>query len=154
MRSVAIVSGYFDPLHIGHLDYLEMASLLADELVVIVNHDDSAALKKGRAFQPAEERLRIVESLACVTYAVMQSPKDAGSVVETIREIVAEDPFAKYWFANGGDRHNKEIPEAAICDALNVKIVDGLGDKIRSSSEIVRGATPDEDAWRWKPLDT
>ena len=128
MKKVIAVSGYFDPLHVGHIDYLEMASRLGDELVVIVNSDHQAALKKGKSFMEEADRVRIVGSLKCVDKAVLSIDTDR-TVCESLR-MVAPDVFA-----NGGDRANHEIPEAKVCRELSIEIIDGLGDKIRSSSE-------------------
>ena len=63
---IVAVSGYFDPLHVGHIEYLEMAKSLGDKLIVIVNNDNQAALKKGKSFMNEEDRLTIVASLKCV----------------------------------------------------------------------------------------
>ena len=128
MKKVVAVSGYFDPLHVGHIEYLEMAAKLGDELVVIVNNDTQASLKKGKSFMEESDRVRIVQALKCVDRAVLSVDTDR-SVCESLR-LVAPNVFA-----NGGDRANHEIPEAKICRELSIEIVDGLGDKIRSSSE-------------------
>ena len=128
MKKVVAVSGYFDPLHVGHIEYLEMAAKLGDELVVIVNNDTQASLKKGKSFMEESDRVRIVQALKCVDRVVLSVDTDR-SVCESLR-LVAPNVFA-----NGGDRANHEIPEAKICRELSIEIVDGLGDKIRSSSE-------------------
>jgi cytidyltransferase-like protein len=124
---VVCVSGYFDPLHVGHLEYLEKAKQLGDILYVIVNNDLQAALKKGKSFMPEQERLRIVRSLACVDAAILACDRDR-TVCETLR-IVRPDAFA-----NGGDQTNASIPEAPVCHELGIELIDGLGDKIQSSS--------------------
>ena len=59
--SIACVSGYFDPIHIGHIEYFKLAKQSADQLMVIVNNDEQATLKKGRAFMPADERIKIIQ---------------------------------------------------------------------------------------------
>ena len=121
-------SGYFDPLHVGHIEYLEMAKSLGDKLVVIVNSDVQAKIKKGKAFMREEDRLKIVKSLKCVDEAFI-SIDNNSSVCESLR-------LAKpHIFANGGDRKQEEIPEAEVCEELGIEMVDGLGDKIRSSSD-------------------
>lgn len=129
---VVCVSGYMDPLHVGHLEYLERAKALGDHLVVIVNNDEQARLKKGRAFMPAAERLRLIRSLQMVDSAVIACDKDR-TVCETLK-MVRPDIFA-----NGGDQTNESIPEAAICKELGIELVDGLGDKIQSSSWLLAG---------------
>jgi D-beta-D-heptose 7-phosphate kinase/D-beta-D-heptose 1-phosphate adenosyltransferase len=127
------VSGYFDPLHVGHLEYLEQAAALGDKpfftkLVVIVNTDKQASLKKGKSFMKEEDRLKIVRALRCVDEAFLAVDEDQ-TVCESLR-LCKPDIFA-----NGGDRTEEEIPEAKVCKELKIEMVDGLGQKIRSSSE-------------------
>ena len=125
MKLIA-VSGYFDPLHIGHLEYLERAKSLGDRLYVIVNNDHQATLKKGKAFMKEGERLRVVRALQCVDAAVLAVDKDR-TVCETLRSVRPDV------FANGGDQTNTSIPETGVCEALGIELVDGLGEKIQSS---------------------
>ena len=122
-------SGYFDPLHVGHIEYLEKAKSLGDKLVVIVNNDEQARLKKGEPFMSQEDRLKIVKSLKCVDEAFISIDTDS-SVCRSLRLCVP------HIFTNGGDRKEEEIPEAEVCRELNIEMQDGLGDKIRSSSQI------------------
>ena len=126
--TIVVASGYFDPLHVGHIEYLEKAKQLGDELVVIVNSDVQAKIKKGRAFMREEDRLKIVKSLKCVDKALI-SIDNNNSVCESLRLV------KPHIFANGGDRKEDEIPEAEVCRELGIEMVDGLGDKIRSSSD-------------------
>ena len=121
-------SGYFDPLHVGHIEYLEKAKQLGDKLVVIVNSDVQAKIKKGKAFMREEDRLKIVKSLKCVDEAFI-SIDNNSSVCESLRLV------KPHIFANGGDRKQEEIPEARVCEELSIEMVDGLGEKIRSSSD-------------------
>ena len=125
---IVAVSGYFDPLHVGHIEYLEMAKSLGDKLIVILNNDNQAALKKGKSFMNEEDRLTIVASLKCVDNVFLSIDQD--------RNVCKSLSFLKPdIFANGGDRANKEIPEAKVCDELGIALVDWLGTKIRSSSD-------------------
>tara|TARA_E500000331_G_scaffold322061_1_gene336701 strand:+ start:360 stop:764 length:405 start_codon:yes stop_codon:yes gene_type:complete len=126
MKIVAI-SGYFDPLHVGHLEYIKLAKKFGDKLVVIVNNDYQSKLKKGKSFMSESDRLEIVKSIIWVDDAIISIDKD-GTVCKSI-EFIKPDIFA-----NGGDRKNKEIPESKICNNLGIKMIDGLGEKIRSSS--------------------
>jgi len=123
-----VASGYFDPIHVGHIEYLEMAAKLGDRLVVIVNNDEQAVLKKGAPFMTAEDRLKIVSSLRCVDEAFLSIDTNS-TVCESLR-VLQPDIFAK-----GGDRFMNEIPEAVVCREMGAEIVDGLGMKIRSSSD-------------------
>mgnify|MGYP001442984125 FL=1 len=123
------VSGYFDPIHIGHLDYLELAKKLGDKLVVIVNNNHQCKLKKGKPFMDELDRMRIVESLGIVDEVFLSIDSDR-SVCKSLEEIKPDI------FANGGDRATSEVPESVVCKKYNIKMVDGLGDKIRSSSSM------------------
>ena len=128
MKIVA-TSGYFDPLHVGHLECLELASELGDKLVVIVNSDYQAKLKKGKAFMNENDRMKIVAALKCVDEVFLSIDKDK-TVCASLEKIKPDI------FANGGDRKNYEIPESGICKKYDIKIIDGLGEKIRSSSDL------------------
>ena len=126
---IVATSGYFDPLHVGHLECLEMAKELGDRLIVIVNSDLQAKLKKGKSFMNENDRMKIVSALKCVDHVFLSIDKDK-SQCESLRHI-QPDIFAK-----GGDRMSDEIPESKVCKELGIDIVDGLGKKIRSSSKI------------------
>lgn len=126
MRIIA-ASGYFNPLHKGHVEYLERAKTLGDSLIVIVNNDFQVKLKGSTEFMDEQERLMIVRSLRCVDMAILAVDRDP-TVCKTL-EIVRPHIFAK-----GGDRFTYEIPESKICRDLGIAIVDGLGDKVQSSS--------------------
>ena len=130
---IVCVSGYFDPFHVGHLDYLENAKRLGDHLLVVVNNDEQAKQKKGKSFMPEEQRLRIVRALKIVDQAILSCDKNR-TVCDTLR-CVRPDIFA-----NGGDQTNDSIPEAAICKELGIQLVDGLGDKVQSSSWLIQNA--------------
>ena len=123
------VSGYFDPIHIGHLDYLELAKKLGDKLVVIVNNNHQCKLKKGKPFMDELDRMRIVESLGIVDEVFLSIDSDR-SVCKSLEEIKPDI------FANGGDRATSEVPESVVCKKYDIEMVDGLGDKIRSSSSM------------------
>ena len=130
--SIACVSGYFDPIHIGHIEYFKLSKKCADKLMVIVNNDDQAKLKKGTHFMPAYERIKIIQELKCVDYVVMSV--DTDRIVCKTLEIVEPKPT---YFCNGGDQNNNNIPEADICNKLNIILLDGFGDKIQSSSWLI-----------------
>ena len=130
MKIIA-VSGYFDPLHVGHIELFKLAKALGDKLIVIVNNDKQTEMKKGKYFMPAEERKKILEELQCVDEVFISIDKDR-TVCESLKKVHPDV------FANGGDRHNYEIPEAKICREFGIEIVDGLGDKIQSSSDLIK----------------
>ena len=126
---VVAVSGYFDPIHVGHLEYLKLAKQLGDKLIVIVNNDKQAILKKGKSFMNEKDRMEIVSALQCVD-EVFLSIDDDKSVCKSLEFLKPSI------FANGGDRSLSEIPETAIIEKYSIKMVDGLGEKIKSSSKI------------------
>jgi len=126
MKVVAI-SGYFDPIHVGHLEYINMAKKLGDKLVVIVNNNYQCELKKGKPFMDEKDRVVIVSNLKNVDEVFLSIDKDK-TVCASLEKIKPDI------FANGGDRKNYEIPESHICKKYDIKIIDGLGEKIRSSS--------------------
>ncbi|NVJ64207.1 MAG: adenylyltransferase/cytidyltransferase family protein [Flavobacteriaceae bacterium] len=133
-KKAIIVSGYFNPIHKGHLEYFNNAKALADELFVIVNNDRQRALKGSKEFQKEDERIIIVSNIKAVNKVILSIDKDR-TVCATI-EMIANDYGADYElaFANGGDQNNNSIPERAVCEEMNVALIDGLGDKIQSSS--------------------
>jgi len=133
-KKAIIVSGYFNPIHKGHLEYFNNAKDLADELFVIVNSDFQRALKNSKEFQKEDERLFIVQNIKAVDKAIISIDKDR-TVCDSI-EIIFKTLGEQYQlgFANGGDQDNNSIPEAPICKELGIQLIDGLGDKIQSSS--------------------
>ena len=137
-RKMIMVSGYFNPIHKGHLEYFNNAKALADELLVIVNSDFQRNLKGTKEFQKEAERLFIVQNIKSVDRAMLSVDKDS-TVCESIRAVF--ETFGKEYqlgFANGGDQNNNSIPEAPICKELKIQLIDGLGDKIQSSSWLLK----------------
>ncbi len=128
MKTVAI-SGYFDPIHVGHLEYITEARKLGDKLIVIVNNNHQCVLKKGKPFMDEKDRVIITSSLKDVDEVFLSVDHDK-TVCKSL-ELLKPDIFA-----NGGDRKNYEIPESAICKKYNIQIIDGLGEKTRSSSDL------------------
>lgn len=134
MSKIVCVSGYFDPIHVGHLEYFKFSKKIGDKLMVIVNNDDQAILKKGKPFMPCEERIKIIEELKCVDYVVKSIDKDR-TVCETLRTV---EPKPTY-FCNGGDQNNNTIPEGDVCIERGIELRDGFGEKIQSSSWLIKG---------------
>ena len=128
MKKVA-VSGYFDPLHVGHLEYLKLAKSLGDYLIVIVNSNYQCEIKKGKPFMDENDRLEIVRNLKMVDEVFLSIDQDK-TVCKSLEKIRPDI------FANGGDRSTGEVPEKVICNKYKIKMIDGLGEKIRSSSDL------------------
>ena len=137
-KKAVIVSGYFNPIHKGHLEYFNNAKSIADELFVIVNSDFQRNLKGSKEFQNQEERLIIVSNIKAVDKALISIDKDR-TVCATLEKIAND--YAKYYdlaFANGGDQNNDIIPEKSTCEKFGISLIDGLGDKIQSSSWLLK----------------
>jgi|TARA_A100001011_G_scaffold315422_1_gene334049 cytidyltransferase-like protein len=133
-KKVIIVSGYFNPIHKGHVEYFNNAKAICDELYVIVNNDYQRELKGSKPFQDEEERLLIVSNIKAVDKAVLSVDLD-GTVCKSIRQL--SDQYGKEYdfaFANGGDQNSDNVPEIPICKELGIELIDGLGEKIQSSS--------------------
>jgi len=139
---VIAASGYFDPLQVGHIEYFRNAKRLGGYLVVIINTTEQTLQKKGYEFMPLEQRMRIVIDNRYVDEVLSSVDRDT-SVCKSL-ELIRPDIFAK-----GGDRFAKEIPESPICADYNIKIVDGLGEKIQSSSDLVLNAIHAYKKRRW-----
>ena len=129
---IIIVSGYFNPLHKGHIDYFNNAKSLGEKLFVIVNNDSQRRLKGSQEFMDEEERLLIVNELNIVDKTFMSIDQDR-SVCLTLEKLYKE--YSKNYqiiFANGGDQNNNSIPEVSICKKYGISLIDGLGEKIQS----------------------
>jgi cytidyltransferase-like protein len=143
LKKAIIVSGYFNPIHKGHIEYFKNARTNGDELFVIVNSDLQLELKGSKEFQDENERVFIVESLRLVDKCFLSIDNDR-TVIESIKMIF--DKFGNQYdlaFANGGDQNNDTIPERPICEELGIKLLDGLGDKIQSSSWLLKKTNED-----------
>lgn len=139
MKKAIIVSGYFNPLHKGHIEYFNLAKKAGDELFVIVNNDHQRALKGSKEFQMEDERVFIVSNIKSVDKVFLSIDKDR-TVCETIRHIHSQLGDSYHLaFANGGDQNNQSIPEVPVCQELGIELIDGLGDKIQSSSWLLKG---------------
>jgi len=133
-----IVSGYFNPIHKGHIEYFNKSKALADEMFVIVNNDLQRALKGSKEFQQEQERVFIVSNIKSVNHCILSIDQDR-TVCKTIEKIALD--FGEDYdlsFSNGGDQNNDTIPERSICDQMGITLIDGLGDKIQSSSWLLK----------------
>ena len=133
-----IVSGYFNPLHKGHLELFEKAKASGDELWVIVNSDIQRELKGSKEFMLEDERLLIVSAIGIVDKVLISIDKDKTQCA-TLRDLV--DKYSseyELYFANGGDQNNDSIPELTVCKEKGIDLLEGLGDKIQSSSWLLK----------------
>lgn len=134
MRKVVITSGYFNPIHIGHINLLREARQTGDFLVVIVNNDEQVTLKSSTRFMNQNERVEIMKSLKYVDEVFLSIDKDE-SVCESLKFIAKLYKEDNLFFVNGGDRCAENIPEVVVCEKLNISLVDNVGGgKIQSSS--------------------
>lgn len=147
---VVIVSGYFNPLHGGHLDMIEAARALGDKLIVIVNNDQQQLLKKGKIILDEKSRLRLMCALRDVDGAVLSLDEDMGQA-RTLRKIREMYPEDKLLFANGGDRdpnkHALPENENQTCIDCDIQTVFGVGShevEKRDSSTRINQATGHE----------
>jgi len=132
-EKVVIATGGFDPVHSGHILYLQAAKRLGDILVVGVNSDDWLIRKKGKAFMPFEERATIVSSINGVDHVIDFDDTD-GSAKDAIRRVRLHFPDAQIIFANGGDRSKTNIPEMDIVDDDIIFLFGVGGDNKKNSS--------------------
>ncbi len=143
MKKIVITSGFFNPVHIGHINLIREAKNLGDFLVVIVNNDYQVKLKGSMPFMAEQERIEIIKALRYADDVVLSIDKD-GSVIESLKMVAKKYLPAgrqvpvELFFAKGGDRNSGNIPELAVCKEHNIKIVDGVGGgKVQSSSGLL-----------------
>lgn len=131
-----IVSGYFNPLHDGHLDMIENARAMGDYVIVVVNNDVQQMLKKGKIILDENTRIRIIKALRVVDEAMLSVDTDP-SVCQTLQLIRQKYPDDELVFGNGGDRDSERaIPETAVCQECNIELVFGIAKLVDSSSRI------------------
>ena len=133
-RKVVIVSGYFNPIHKGHLELFQKSQKHGDFLIAIVNSDLQRELKGTKEFQDENERLAIIQSIKYVGHAFVSIDKDRTQI-ESLKYLHKQ--FGSIWdlhFINGGDQTNETIPESVVCNELGIILVDGVGEKVQSSS--------------------
>lgn len=138
-KTLVICSGYFNPIHKGHIEYLKRSKELGDYLYVIVNNDYQRELKGSRPFMEADERKLIVESLKFVDKAMVAIDEER-TVNRSIKWITMSvgNEFNRIIFANGGDQNRNTVGETELCEEMGIELADGLGDKIQSSSKLIK----------------
>lgn len=149
-KTIVITSGYFNPIHPGHIECFYLARELGNELWVIVNNDEQAKLKRGvDSFQDQEFRMKVVKAIKPVDKVILsidnyQLENGEIPVCETLRrcakQIMQKDPDTKIIFAKGGDRFAENIPELEVCREFRIRLVSGLGEKTHNSSDFLNGS--------------
>jgi cytidyltransferase-like protein len=141
---VIVISGYFNPIHSGHIDYIKSAKQRGDVLVVIVNNDNQVELKGSVPFQNENERFKIVSNIKGVDRTVLSIDEDS-TVCESLRMVYKtyeNDPFFhQMFFCNGGDRKEGGVPEDILTEELGINMLYNIGgEKVQSSSELIKNA--------------
>jgi cytidyltransferase-like protein len=141
MQTIVITSGYFNPIHPGHIECFYLARELGSELWVIVNNDIQAELKRGEvSFQDQDFRMKVVKAIKPVDKVILSIDED-GTVCETLKRLIKQikqkDHTARIIFAKGGDRFAENTPEMVVVKEFGIEIVSGLGDKIYNSSDFL-----------------
>ena len=141
---VIVLSGYFNPIHSGHIDYIKSAKQRGDVLVVIVNNDNQVELKGSVPFQNENERFKIVNNIKGVDRTVLSIDEDS-TVCESLRMVYKtyeDDPFFhQMFFCNGGDRKEGGVPEDILTEELGINMLYNIGgEKVQSSSELIKNA--------------
>lgn len=147
MTKYVIISGYWDPIHSGHINYMKSAKKLGDKLIVIINNDYQANLKKGFSFMDLDERNQILNEFEIIDYIYTDDYKgsDVSPALNTIvksKLIINNQSDDEYIFANGGDKNNiDDIPETKTCKELGIEMIFNVGgNKTNSSSWIIEKA--------------
>ncbi|MFA5723572.1 MAG: adenylyltransferase/cytidyltransferase family protein [Candidatus Pacearchaeota archaeon] len=137
-KKVVATSGYFDPIHHGHVELFKLSKELGDHLIVIINNDNQTTQKKGFVFMTAEEKAEIISEFACVDNIFISIDEDQTQckTLEYLRPHI---------FAKGGDRYVYEIPETPVCRKHGIEIIDGVGAKVQSSSDLIKNAREAEE---------
>ena len=133
-----IVSGYFNPIHKGHIEYFQNAKSKGNKLFVIVNNDFQIALNGSNEFQDEKERCLIVDNLRLVDQCFLSVDEDR-TVCETIKSIYNKySDYYSFSFVNRCDRNNLLIPEQSLCENLNIELINALDDMVQTSSLLLK----------------
>ncbi len=142
---IVVVSGGFDPIHVGHVRLFEEAKALGDRLIVILNNDNWLRKKKGQAFMKEAERKEILEAFRAVDGVVVTKHPDDPADMSVSAEIAELHPDI---FANGGDRNEKDAADPRsslykdieVCKKFGIRMIFGVGrgGKVQSSSWLLK----------------
>ncbi len=138
-KTLVIASGYFNPVHKGHIEYLNRSKELGDQLFVIVNNDIQRELKGSKEFMSERERKLVIETLKPVdkAYIAIDNDRMCNKTLHMLHNMY-RDKFDKIIFTNGGDQTAETIGEKEMCNRLGIEMIFGLGDKIQSSSWLLK----------------
>jgi cytidyltransferase-like protein len=148
MKKIAVVSGGFDPLHSGHIEYFKAARLLGDKLVVAVNSDQWLINKKGKFFMSFIERANIISNLEVVDQVIDFEDDEEGSCALGLEKIKKLHPDDEIIFCNGGDRKEDNIPEMKV-QKVTFEFGVGGSNKMNSSSAILKDWYYDSEERIW-----
>lgn len=137
-KKAIIISGYFNPIHKGHIEYINLSKSHGDILIVIVNNDIQRELKGSMEFMLQEERKLIISNIRAVdkVYISIDDDKSVSKTISLIHSELHKD--YTLFFANGGDQNNNSIPEITICEKLGIKLLENMGKKVQSSSWLIK----------------
>ena len=145
---ISVVSGGFDPIHSGHISYINAAKKYGDYLIIALNSDEWLKQKKGKEFMPFEERKSILENIKNVDEVLSFEDDEAGSCIDALEKIKAKFPDEEIIFCNGGDRGKENIPEMSVSD-ITFQFSVGGDDKKNSSSWILKNWKYDKERRVW-----
>lgn len=134
---ISVVSGGFDPIHSGHIDYLKSAKKIGDYLIVALNSDDWLIKKKKKVFMSLQERMDILINIRFVDEVVLFDDDDKGSCIDALEKIKKKYPDDEIIFCNGGDRDKENIPEMSVKN-IDFKFSIGGINKKNSSSWLLK----------------
>ena len=133
-RTIAIVSGGFDPIHPGHIMMMEECKKFSDYLIVGLNSDVWLTRKKGNFFMDMKHRSYVVSRLKVVD-ETMEFNDDDDSASDLLKKVVEKYPGTKVVFANGGDRSDpSKVRELEIAEKLKIELKFGVGGSHKESS--------------------
>ena len=141
MKKIIILSGGFDPIHIGHLRMFKAAKEQSDIVIVGANSDSWLTRKKGKPFMPEYQRIEILKAIKYIdqVYTFNDEDNTACDLIMKVIQFYKNDKNIKIFFGNGGDRNKKTTPEIEFCKQNEIEMIWGVGgDKIQSSSDLIK----------------
>ena len=137
----ALISGGFDPVHIGHLAMIKDAKRISKKVIVLLNSDDWLTRKKGKPFMVEAQRAQILEEFESVSEVIIQNNDKDNSSNAAIIDFHNSHNDKSICYCNGGDRSQEnKIREAQTCKDLGIDLKFGIGGihKLESSSNLTK----------------